>query len=76
VLACYKGLVGMDVRRIALSGDSAGGNLALVLASLVAGGAAGIHSLNLESCPDQTSPSTSPLNREMSSPAIRLRLLV
>jgi epsilon-lactone hydrolase len=41
VLACYKGLVGMDVRRIALSGDSAGGNLALVLASLVAGGAAG-----------------------------------
>ena len=34
-LACYRGLAG--VRRIALTGDSAGGNLALVLASRVIG---------------------------------------
>src|ERR1700731_2062417 len=37
VLACYRGLAGSGVRRIALTGDSAGGNLALVLASRVAG---------------------------------------
>jgi monoterpene epsilon-lactone hydrolase len=37
VLACYRGLAGSGVRRIALTGDSAGGNLALVLASHVAG---------------------------------------
>jgi monoterpene epsilon-lactone hydrolase len=37
VLACYQGLAGSGVRRIALSGDSAGGNLALGLASRVAG---------------------------------------
>src|SRR5712671_2984887 len=35
VLACYRGLAGRDVRRIAITGDSAGGNLALVLASRV-----------------------------------------
>src|ERR1700746_966519 len=35
VLACYRGLAGSGVRRIALTGDSAGGNLALVLASRV-----------------------------------------
>jgi monoterpene epsilon-lactone hydrolase len=40
VLACYRALAGRDVRRIALTGDSAGGNLALVLASRVAGAAA------------------------------------
>jgi epsilon-lactone hydrolase len=39
-LACYRGLARRDVRRIALTGDSAGGNLALVLASRVAGKAA------------------------------------
>ena len=39
-LACYQGLAQRDVRRIALTGDSAGGNLALVLASRVAGKAA------------------------------------
>jgi epsilon-lactone hydrolase len=39
-LACYRGLARRDVRRIALTGDSAGGNLALVLASRVAGRAA------------------------------------
>src|SRR5712671_4768045 len=33
VLACYQGLVERDVHRIALTGDSAGGNLALGLAS-------------------------------------------
>ena len=33
VLACYRGLAGSGVRRIALTGDSAGGNLALGLAS-------------------------------------------
>src|SRR5882672_11555558 len=32
VLACSRGLVQRDVHRIAISGDSAGGNLALVLA--------------------------------------------
>jgi epsilon-lactone hydrolase len=37
VLACYRGLTGSGVRRIALTGDSAGGNLALVLASRVTG---------------------------------------
>jgi epsilon-lactone hydrolase len=37
VLACYRGLAGSDVRRIALTGDSAGGNLALGLASRVTG---------------------------------------
>jgi monoterpene epsilon-lactone hydrolase len=37
VLACYRGLAGSGVRRIALTGDSAGGNLALGLASCVAG---------------------------------------
>jgi acetyl esterase/lipase len=37
VLACYRGLAGSGVRRIALTGDSAGGNLALVLASRVSG---------------------------------------
>jgi monoterpene epsilon-lactone hydrolase len=36
VLACYRGLAGSGVRRIALTGDSAGGNLALVLAEQVA----------------------------------------
>jgi monoterpene epsilon-lactone hydrolase len=40
VLACYRGLAGRGVRRIALTGDSAGGNLALVLASRVTGEAA------------------------------------
>jgi monoterpene epsilon-lactone hydrolase len=35
-LACYQGLAGKGVRRIAITGDSAGGNLALVLASRVA----------------------------------------
>jgi epsilon-lactone hydrolase len=40
VLACYQALAGRDVHRIALSGDSAGGNLALVLASRVTGEAA------------------------------------
>src|SRR5882724_10752015 len=34
-LACYRGLAESGVRRIAFSGDSAGGNLALVLASRV-----------------------------------------
>jgi epsilon-lactone hydrolase len=37
VLACYRGLPGKGVRRIALTGDSAGGNLALGLASRVTG---------------------------------------
>ena len=37
VLACYRGLAGSGVRRIALTGDSAGGNLALTLASRVTG---------------------------------------
>ena len=36
-LACYRGLAESGVRRIALTGDSAGGNLALVLASRVIG---------------------------------------
>src|ERR1700676_623773 len=43
VLACYQGLAESDVRRIALTGDSAGGNLALVLASRVTGEAASIN---------------------------------
>jgi epsilon-lactone hydrolase len=39
VLACYRALAGAGVRRIAVTGDSAGGNLALGLASRVAGDA-------------------------------------
>jgi monoterpene epsilon-lactone hydrolase len=42
-LACYQALPGRGVRRIALTGDSAGGNLALVLASRVTGEAASIN---------------------------------
>jgi epsilon-lactone hydrolase len=42
VLACYQALADLDIRRIALSGDSAGGNLALVLGSRVTGEAASI----------------------------------
>lgn len=38
IQACYRGLVERGKRRIALSGDSAGGNLALVLLSLAAAG--------------------------------------
>jgi monoterpene epsilon-lactone hydrolase len=37
VLACYRGLDESDIRRVAVTGDSAGGNLALVLASRVSG---------------------------------------
>jgi len=37
VLACYRGLAARDFHRIAITGDSAGGNLALVLASRVTG---------------------------------------
>jgi acetyl esterase/lipase len=40
VSACYQGLAGRDIQRIALTGDSAGGNLALVLASRMTGEAA------------------------------------
>jgi monoterpene epsilon-lactone hydrolase len=43
VLACYQGLAERDVHRIALTGDSAGGNLALALASRVTGEAASIN---------------------------------
>ena len=39
VLACYQALAGSGVRRIAVTGDSAGGDLALSLASRVAGDA-------------------------------------
>jgi acetyl esterase/lipase len=39
-LACYRGIARGEVRRIALTGDSAGGNLALALASRVSGEAA------------------------------------
>ena len=40
VLACYQRLAERDIRRIAVTGDSAGGNLALGLASRVTGDAA------------------------------------
>jgi monoterpene epsilon-lactone hydrolase len=43
VLACYQGLAERDVHRIALTGDSAGGNLALGLASRVTGEADSIN---------------------------------
>jgi acetyl esterase/lipase len=38
-LACYRGLGERQIRRVAVSGDSAGGNLALVLTSCVTGNA-------------------------------------
>jgi epsilon-lactone hydrolase len=37
VLACYQAIAGSDVRRIVLTGDSAGGNLALALAMRIYG---------------------------------------
>jgi epsilon-lactone hydrolase len=43
VLACYQGLAERNIHRVALTGDSAGGNLALVLASRVTGEAAPTH---------------------------------
>ncbi|WP_236067067.1 alpha/beta hydrolase [Paraburkholderia haematera] len=39
VLACYRGLEERGIRRIAITGDSAGGNLALGLAARIAGDA-------------------------------------
>ena len=45
VLACYQALAARDVHRIALTGDSAGGNLALGLASRVTGKAAFINAV-------------------------------
>lgn len=42
VLACYRALAASGVHRITLTGDSAGGNLALGLASRVAGEAAAV----------------------------------
>ena len=45
VLACYQGLAGGDVRRIAVTGDSAGGNLALVLAARVGGEAVSVNAI-------------------------------
>jgi acetyl esterase/lipase len=39
VLACYRGIDASGTRRIAVTGDSAGGNLALVLVSCVTGSA-------------------------------------
>jgi acetyl esterase/lipase len=38
VLACYRGVVEKDVQRIVITGDSAGGNLALGLAARITGG--------------------------------------
>jgi monoterpene epsilon-lactone hydrolase len=43
VLVCYQALAASGVHRIALTGDSAGGNLALVLATHVTGEAASIN---------------------------------
>jgi epsilon-lactone hydrolase len=43
VLGCYQGLAERDVHRIVLTGDSAVGNLALVLASRVTGEVASIN---------------------------------
>jgi monoterpene epsilon-lactone hydrolase len=43
VLACYRGLADTDFRRVVLTGDSAGGNLALAVASQVGGNAASLH---------------------------------
>jgi monoterpene epsilon-lactone hydrolase len=37
VEACYRGLVDKGIKKIAVTGDSAGGNLALVLLSIVSG---------------------------------------
>jgi monoterpene epsilon-lactone hydrolase len=45
VLACFKRLAARGVHRIALTGDSAGGNLALVLASCVTGEATSIDAI-------------------------------
>ncbi|WP_419686939.1 alpha/beta hydrolase [Burkholderia theae] len=42
VLACYRGLAEKGIRRIAVTGDSAGGALALVLASRVAADAVSV----------------------------------
>src|SRR5258705_4675936 len=45
VLACYEGLAERGVHRIALTGDSPGGNLALVLASRVTGEAPSVNAV-------------------------------
>lgn len=44
VAACYRGLERRDIRRIAITGDSAGGNLALVLATRVSAVAVAVQS--------------------------------
>jgi acetyl esterase/lipase len=46
VLATYRGMNESGIRRIAITGDSAGGNLALVLASNVAAKAVGVVALS------------------------------
>jgi epsilon-lactone hydrolase len=43
VLACYRALACRNIHRIAVTGDSAGGNLALVLASRFGGDAAAVN---------------------------------
>ena len=43
VLACYEGLAEKNIHRVAVTGDSAGGNLALGLASRVAGRATSVN---------------------------------
>ena len=43
VFACYQGLAERDIHRVALTGDSAGGNLALVLASRITSEAASVN---------------------------------
>jgi monoterpene epsilon-lactone hydrolase len=71
--ACYRGLVDRGIRKIALSGDSAGGNLALVLLSIAtaqsaSGGVLPVGAVTLSPVTDLTLSGTSYETRAQADP--------